>query len=222
AKSRRKKVLDNFIERKVTVDRTTSPIQSLITKHEKDIDYVKNMDSNLLPPSLKSDNFNFISTVKRKMNIEAGSRAMLSFKGGMPLTGDKQISISSKTEDTVSEGPISTSLASYNSKESSSIKRSQSSENPRNVSGEEDVGSSNVESNKSYVSKSSMNTMETSENHSNRNAEFVPSALHLRFLAELNQLENVQSTEKHVDKLDRIRDLSVVRQDAATMASIIK
>uniref|UniRef100_A0A0K2TMB3 Centrosomeassociated protein 350like [Takifugu rubripes] n=1 Tax=Lepeophtheirus salmonis TaxID=72036 RepID=A0A0K2TMB3_LEPSM len=220
-----------------TVNRTTSPIESLIHKHEKDINFIKKMDSNLLPSSLKYDHFNFLSTVKRKLIEESSkedSNGIYSSSQTQPpppqptplLLVNKTTSIS---EDTLSEGLLSTSLASVSKKSYSSScakDKSKAQSSTTNDSSRSKISINSESVNKSLkalpISTSDLSSQKCEDVKDRGVAEFVPSALHLRFLAELNQFETIQSAEKQIDKLERINDISIVRRDAATMAHIIK
>ena len=52
--------------------------------------------------------------------------------------------------------------------------------------------------------------------------ERVPTVLHLRFQAELNQMESIQEAERQLNQLNEIRTVVDARNDAATMASYAK
>ena len=52
--------------------------------------------------------------------------------------------------------------------------------------------------------------------------ERVPTVLHLRFQAELNQMESIQEAERQLNQLNEIRTVVDARNDAATMATYAK
>ncbi|CAB4055517.1 ACSL [Lepeophtheirus salmonis] len=133
------------------------------------------------------------------------------------------------SEDTLSEGLLSTSLASVSKKSYSSScakDKSKAQSSTTNDSSRSKISINSESVNKSLkalpISTSDLSSQKCEDVKDRGVAEFVPSALHLRFLAELNQFETIQSAEKQIDKLERINDISIVRRDAATMAHIIK
>ena len=46
--------------------------------------------------------------------------------------------------------------------------------------------------------------------------------LHLRFQAELNQMESIQEAERQLNQLNEIRNVVEARNDAANMASFAR
>ena len=50
----------------------------------------------------------------------------------------------------------------------------------------------------------------------------MPGALHLRFLAELNQFESVQEIEKQLQQLNHIQQVAITKHDRQTMAQLVQ
>jgi hypothetical protein len=53
-----------------------------------------------------------------------------------------------------------------------------------------------------------------------QNEERVPAALHLRFQAELNQMESIQEAERQLNKINQIRSVASATNDVAALASL--
>ena len=47
----------------------------------------------------------------------------------------------------------------------------------------------------------------------------VPKALHMRFQAELHQMESIEEAERQLNQLNRLRDVATARNDAVTAAN---
>lgn len=50
----------------------------------------------------------------------------------------------------------------------------------------------------------------------------MPAALHLRFQAELQQMESIQEAERQLNHINQIRNVVSARNEAATQAQVIQ
>ena len=50
----------------------------------------------------------------------------------------------------------------------------------------------------------------------------VPKALHMRFQAELHQMESIEEAERQLNQLNRLRDVATARNEAVTAANYVQ
>ena len=145
------------------------------------------------------DAFNVMSTAQRKLLLERPT-----------LESDAKRQIPSKLP-LLSEGPLTTTddAASEHSETLAETSKSSLSESViKSNNAEHDEGE------ELEPVRDKPDAAAASVNH-----ERVPKALHLRFQAELHQMESIEEAERQLNQLNRLRDVATARNEAVTAAT---
>ena len=165
------------------------------------------------PPTslIVADAFNVMSTAQRKMLLDksvVGSEANRQTPPGIPLLSEGPLTT---TDDDAASEPsdIDTSKsASEDGKKSGKINE----EELEPVRDQPDVAAADTRGHQH------VDQPDTGGGHQRQ----VPKALHMRFQAELHQMESIEEAERQLNQLNRLRDVATARNEAVTAANYVQ
>ena len=165
------------------------------------------------PPTslIVADAFNVMSTAQRKMLLDksvVGSEANRQTPPGIPLLSEGPLTT---TDDDAASEPsdIDTSKsASEDGKKSAKINE----EELEPVRDQPDVAAAYTRGHQH------VDQPDTGGGHQRQG----PKALHMRFQAELHQMESIEEAERQLNQLNRLRDVATARNEAVTAANYVQ